>query len=545
MSRPQGQSQQIKGLIEPGNIKDLYNRPILYNPDGTWSTTSSMSFDEDGREVLIPTVVNGKRLTDEQAIQYYRRTGQHLGKFDSPENADTYATALHNSQASTGSKNVVTSQMMPAHRVSQNQDFSAKGGMTTDQLIDMLAQSGALAFSPLGMFGGEQSKKFTRDLGEGTNPRFQTTEVMNPDPVFPGPHMPSPTDDFMNMIGKSGTESIAAETVAPGEHVIDLAKIPAMSRRRFFKVGAGAAAAGYAAVKGAEAGAPAVEKAVQGAVEKVAPQAAEAVSGLGNSPLRMYERVGNKFVLVDEVHIPHTNDAHELGTLYDQALEQSSHISNRPPAAIRRIDPHSLHPELEMLGEEGGTRRDVYNHEAAPGSPDYYKSVHEADPYAKRLIESYKQFGTSRQRGTFWEGKEFTPENAIEYDRLYNQIFDDPRTLNDPSSSHQIHAYVVEKPIQVKYKIHPNNQGAIHDEVSRLAFRSGAGSEGIAESNTRMVASGDTYDEAVTKASQFLDDLGIDHSQIKAGSGKKIIRWTLPNGDIIEIRKAPSLEMGK
>jgi len=58
-----------------------------------------MSFEEDGREVLIPTVINGKRLTENQAIQYYRKTGQHLGKFDSPKNADAYAVDLHNRQA--------------------------------------------------------------------------------------------------------------------------------------------------------------------------------------------------------------------------------------------------------------------------------------------------------------------------------------------------------------------------------------------------------------------------------------------------------------
>lgn len=88
-----------RGLLEQGNIPNLYNRPVLNNPDGTYSTTSSASFEEDGKEVLIPTVVNGKRLTMDQAIDHYKQTGEHLGKFDSPENADVYAQKLHEAQA--------------------------------------------------------------------------------------------------------------------------------------------------------------------------------------------------------------------------------------------------------------------------------------------------------------------------------------------------------------------------------------------------------------------------------------------------------------
>jgi hypothetical protein len=87
------------GMVEQGNITNLYDRPVLKNPDGSVSTTSSMSFSEDGREILIPTVVNGKRLTAKQAIEHYHKTGEHLGKFATPEEADRYAENLHNEQA--------------------------------------------------------------------------------------------------------------------------------------------------------------------------------------------------------------------------------------------------------------------------------------------------------------------------------------------------------------------------------------------------------------------------------------------------------------
>jgi len=86
------------GIVEPGNIKDLYERPTLDNPDGTVSTTSSKSFSFDGVETLLPTVINGKRLTDEEAIAHFKKTGEHLGKFTTPEAANKYAVNLHNEQ---------------------------------------------------------------------------------------------------------------------------------------------------------------------------------------------------------------------------------------------------------------------------------------------------------------------------------------------------------------------------------------------------------------------------------------------------------------
>ncbi len=90
----------LKSFEPRGNI-DLNTRPIVKNQDNSISTVRSMSFNEDGKEVLIPTVAaDGSRILSEQeAIQQYHNTHQYLGIFDTPELATAYAQQLHQQQA--------------------------------------------------------------------------------------------------------------------------------------------------------------------------------------------------------------------------------------------------------------------------------------------------------------------------------------------------------------------------------------------------------------------------------------------------------------
>ena len=90
-----------EGMREPPTLTapDIYNRPVLHNPNGSISTTSSIGVGTDQGETVIPTVLSGFRVTPQQAAQWAQRTGQHLGVFDTPEHANTYAEALHNQQA--------------------------------------------------------------------------------------------------------------------------------------------------------------------------------------------------------------------------------------------------------------------------------------------------------------------------------------------------------------------------------------------------------------------------------------------------------------
>lgn len=96
------QREQPIGRWGVGNI-DLYDRPIYRNEDGSISTVDSMSFNENGKEVLIPKIArdssgNAVRLSEEQAIRRYRITGEYLGKFDNAADANDYAERLHKEQ---------------------------------------------------------------------------------------------------------------------------------------------------------------------------------------------------------------------------------------------------------------------------------------------------------------------------------------------------------------------------------------------------------------------------------------------------------------
>jgi hypothetical protein len=87
-----------QGLLVPGNLPTGVTQQVQ-NPDGSVSTVRSMSFGTDQGEVLVPTVIDGKVVSDDEAIKHYYDTGQHLGIFASPDAATAYAQGLHNNHA--------------------------------------------------------------------------------------------------------------------------------------------------------------------------------------------------------------------------------------------------------------------------------------------------------------------------------------------------------------------------------------------------------------------------------------------------------------
>lgn len=98
---PEDASPLAPGQLEAGNI-DLAKRPAwkdLSNPKKIRTIVSS-SFNIDGVEVLLPTLdpATGKTLPNHEVISRYRQTGEHLGKFETPDDADRFARNLSHAQ---------------------------------------------------------------------------------------------------------------------------------------------------------------------------------------------------------------------------------------------------------------------------------------------------------------------------------------------------------------------------------------------------------------------------------------------------------------
>lgn len=86
--------------VERGNIQ-FWGRPQVptkgtpYEKEGKYGTVHSFSREEDGLEVLVPQIYDGKWHTEDEAWQHYKDTGQHMGKFKDYKDADKFGEKYH------------------------------------------------------------------------------------------------------------------------------------------------------------------------------------------------------------------------------------------------------------------------------------------------------------------------------------------------------------------------------------------------------------------------------------------------------------------
>jgi hypothetical protein len=105
MAKGEGGKAAVPGLTQAGTI-NLYEQPVVQNPDGSISTVDSLSVGLPEGEVLLPTVTaDGRHFTgtpeqvQDAAIAEYRKTGRHLGIFKDPATATVFAQQLHEDYA--------------------------------------------------------------------------------------------------------------------------------------------------------------------------------------------------------------------------------------------------------------------------------------------------------------------------------------------------------------------------------------------------------------------------------------------------------------
>lgn len=92
-----GQQQSPAGAYDPsGNAIDM-SRPKINNADGSFSTERTIGIEMDGKYYNIPTIVNGKQLTEDQAVAAFQSgQNQPVGVFNNQAEADAAAQSRSN-----------------------------------------------------------------------------------------------------------------------------------------------------------------------------------------------------------------------------------------------------------------------------------------------------------------------------------------------------------------------------------------------------------------------------------------------------------------
>jgi hypothetical protein len=67
-------------------------RPIVENPDGSFSTERTITIEADGKHYVLPTIVGGRELSEDDAVRLFRQgVNEPVGVFKTAEAANRYA----------------------------------------------------------------------------------------------------------------------------------------------------------------------------------------------------------------------------------------------------------------------------------------------------------------------------------------------------------------------------------------------------------------------------------------------------------------------
>lgn len=93
-------AERSRAPVIVGRLKS--GRPIVKNPDGSFSTHRNMIASFEGRSFVIPTIYGGKQVSEDEAIDIFRAhrgidpdTGEPMPSFDSDEDAKAFEDEQH------------------------------------------------------------------------------------------------------------------------------------------------------------------------------------------------------------------------------------------------------------------------------------------------------------------------------------------------------------------------------------------------------------------------------------------------------------------
>lgn len=82
-----------------GNI-DLNARKLNFDNEGNYKTEESITIkDQDNNWVVIPTIIDGQKVDNRTAEDYFYKTGEHLGKYTNFGDSERAAQLIHERQA--------------------------------------------------------------------------------------------------------------------------------------------------------------------------------------------------------------------------------------------------------------------------------------------------------------------------------------------------------------------------------------------------------------------------------------------------------------
>lgn len=101
--------EMVPAIIREDNLKEVLEKAgatidpfgefaAVARDGGGYSTVDAISFFDDRgslKDVLIPTIIDGKKVSNDEAIRHYRETNQHFGMYGTPSEADQVAKLIH------------------------------------------------------------------------------------------------------------------------------------------------------------------------------------------------------------------------------------------------------------------------------------------------------------------------------------------------------------------------------------------------------------------------------------------------------------------